>query len=203
MSDFDKNKNSPSKKKNKKRNIRDNTLYESGDGFSTSIWGPAVWHFLHTISFNYKVNPSEEDKDKYTAFLISLGDVLPCLVCRSHYTENLTLAKFKRKDLKNRHTFSRFIYRLHKIVNKRHHNRELPVKYYKMRDNYEIFRAKCTPGVGCILTPDYIKSKARIEIAPEAKTRHLPSFTIDEKCYEKVKEELKKKKKNSRLLVNS
>lgn len=173
----------------KRKNIRDNSLYESNDGFSTAIWGPSVWHFLHTISFNYKVEPTEEEKDQYTAFVISLGNVLPCRVCRQHYPENLAAAKFKRGVMKNRHTFSKFIYRLHKVVNERHHKNPLPVKYYKLRDNYEIFRAKCTPGVGCVLTPDYIKSKARIEIAPAVKTRDLPSFSINEACYEKVRSE--------------
>ena len=179
----------------KKKNIRDNSLYESNDGFSTSIWGPAVWHFLHIISLNYKVEPTEEEKDQYSAFLLSLGDVLPCRVCREHYRENLEHAKFKRSVMKNRHTFSKFIYRLHKVVNERHHKKKLPVSYYRLRNNYEIFRAKCTPGVGCILTPDFIKSKALIEIAPAEKTKHIPSFRINEDCYKKVLMERAQKKR--------
>ena len=174
---------------NTKNNIRDNSLYESNDGFSTSIWGPSVWHFLHTISFNYKMNPTEEEKNQYSEFLLSLGNVLPCRVCRQHFPENLVTAKFKRSVMKNRHTFSRFIYRLHRVVNERHHKKKLPVKYYKLRDNYELFRAKCSPGIGCVLTPDYIKSKARIEIAPAEKTKRLPSFRINEECYQKVVKE--------------
>ena len=32
--------------------------YNSGDGMLTSIWGPGMWHYLHTISFNYPNNPT-------------------------------------------------------------------------------------------------------------------------------------------------
>ena len=38
----------------------------------TSVWGSALWHVLHTISFNYKVNPTNEDKMNYKIFIESL-----------------------------------------------------------------------------------------------------------------------------------
>ena len=28
--------------------------YLSGDGMLTSVWGPSLWHYLHTMSFNYQ-----------------------------------------------------------------------------------------------------------------------------------------------------
>ena len=36
--------------------------YNSGDGMLTSVWGPSLWHYLHTISFNYPVTPTQEQK---------------------------------------------------------------------------------------------------------------------------------------------
>ena len=42
--------------------------YNSGEGMLTSVWGPSMWHTLHTISFNYPVNPTEEDKKNYKIF---------------------------------------------------------------------------------------------------------------------------------------
>ena len=36
--------------------------YASGDGMMTTIWGPSLWHYLHTMSFNYPVNPTPDDK---------------------------------------------------------------------------------------------------------------------------------------------
>ena len=39
--------------KNKtKKNIYNETDFNSNNGFLTAIWGPAIWHFLHIISFN-------------------------------------------------------------------------------------------------------------------------------------------------------
>ena len=51
------------KKRNKKTFKKKE--FNSGDGMVTSIWGPSYWHVLHTISFNYPVNPSCEDKKNY------------------------------------------------------------------------------------------------------------------------------------------
>ena len=38
--------------------------YNSGDGMLTYIWGPPMWHTLHTISFNYPVKPTKEQIEK-------------------------------------------------------------------------------------------------------------------------------------------
>ena len=70
------------------------TDYNSGDGMLTSIWGPSMWHFLHTISFNYPVNPSNEEKQHYYDYLMSLQNILPCKYCRDNYTKNMKNARF-------------------------------------------------------------------------------------------------------------
>ena len=44
--------------------VFDKADYESGDGMLTSVWGPPLWHFLHTMSFNYPTNPTEKEKKK-------------------------------------------------------------------------------------------------------------------------------------------
>ena len=48
--------------------------YNSNDGMVTAVWGPAIWHSLHTISFNYPVNPTEVDKTNYMNFFKSIGN---------------------------------------------------------------------------------------------------------------------------------
>ena len=63
--------------------------YKSGNGMMTYIWGPSLWHSLHTISFNYPVNPTEEQKNQYYNFFLSLKDVLPCRHCRENFVENI------------------------------------------------------------------------------------------------------------------
>ncbi len=52
--------------------------FKSGDGMLTSVWGPSLWHYLHTLSFNYPVNPTPENKSKYKEFILNLQYTLPC-----------------------------------------------------------------------------------------------------------------------------
>lgn len=35
----------------KKRRTYTKKEYNSGDGMLTSVWGPSLWHYLHTMSF--------------------------------------------------------------------------------------------------------------------------------------------------------
>jgi len=68
--------------------------FYSGDGMLTTVWGPSMWHFLHTMSFNYPVSPTPEDKRNYMEFMLSLRNVLPCKYCRMNLTNN-----FKSKPI--------------------------------------------------------------------------------------------------------
>ena len=41
--------------------------------------------FLHSISFNYPLDPKDDDKIKYKNFFKSLENILPCKYCRESY----------------------------------------------------------------------------------------------------------------------
>ena len=62
--------------------------YDSDQGMLTNVWGPALWHVLHTISFNYPKKPTEKQKRDYKRFLLSLEKVLPCRYCRENFKKN-------------------------------------------------------------------------------------------------------------------
>ena len=49
--------------------------YSSNDGMLVSVWGPSMWHYLHTMSFNYPVNPTCDDKTNYREFVLNLKNV--------------------------------------------------------------------------------------------------------------------------------
>ena len=117
--------------------------FSSGDGFVTSTWGPALWHVLHTISFNYPVAPSAEDKQNYRAFLEGLRHVLPCGKCRANLTVNLKELPLEDKHLENRDAFSRYLYALHNKVN-RMLSKPNYMTYPDIRERYEHFRSRCT-----------------------------------------------------------
>lgn len=117
--------------------------YNSGDGMLTAIWGPGIWHFLHTMSFNYPVKPTREQKKQYMDFVLQLQHVLPCSHCRLNMKKNLEMCPLTMATMKDRESFSRFIYRLHETVNKMLH-KESGLTYEEVRERYEHFRARCT-----------------------------------------------------------
>ena len=116
--------------------------YSSGDGFVTKIWGPAVWHSLHTISFNYPVQPTAEQKRQYRAFIVNLQHVLPCRYCRQNLTKNLKSMPLTMRHMQSRDTFSRYIYALHEKVNHMLEKKS-GLTYADVRERYEHFRSRC------------------------------------------------------------
>ena len=92
--------------------------YLSGDGMLTSVWGPSMWHYLHMMSFNYPVLPTEENKKHYRDFILNLQNVLPCKYCRMNLKTNFKQMPLTMNHMKNRDNFSRYVYDLHEIVNK-------------------------------------------------------------------------------------
>ena len=116
--------------------------YNSGDGMLTSVWGPGMWHYLHTMSFNYPINPTIKDKHHYRDFVLQLKYVLPCGKCRKNLIKNFKKLPLKMSDMKNRDTFSRYIYNLHEVVNKML-GKKSNLTFEMVRERYEHFRARC------------------------------------------------------------
>jgi len=162
--------------------------YNSGDGMMTAVWGPPMWHTLHTISFNYPVKPSKEQKENYYQYFKSLENILPCKYCRDNYKENLKKLKFGKNSFKDRDTLSKFVYKLHEMVNK-NLGKKSGLTYCQVRDRYEHFRSRCLNDEsqkdtkiekGCT-TPLYgVKSKCVLNIVPKSSKKQ--SLTIDSKC---------------------
>jgi len=117
--------------------------YNSGDGMLTTVWGPPMWHYLHTMSFNYPAEPTPDDKKNYRDFVLSLQKVLPCKYCRINLKTNLKQLPLTMDTMKNRESFSRYIYELHELVNKML-NKKSNLTYCEVRERYEHFRARCT-----------------------------------------------------------
>ena len=170
--------------------------YNSGDGMLTTVFGPPMWHFLHTMSFNYPVNPTQEDKNHYKDFIYNLRYVLPCKYCRINLTSNLKQKPLQMCHMESRETFSRYIYELHELVNKML-KKKSNLSYCDVRERYEHFRSRCTeekPTIfkfkktttrskkekGCT-EPLYGKnSKCVINIVPQEDKG--ATFQMDKKC---------------------
>jgi Erv1 / Alr family len=183
------------KKTNKKRTFSRKD-YMSGDGMLTSVWGPAAWHLIHTISFNYPINPTAENKKEYKEFIENLQNVLPCKYCRINLKNNLKAYPIRPCHMKNRDSFSRYIYKLHEIINKKL-GKKSGLTYCDIRERYEHFRARCTENdapklfkfnktiknkkeKGCTEPLYGKKAKCVIQIVPQE--QKTPSFSVDNKC---------------------
>lgn len=169
----------------------------------TTVWGPNMWHYLHTMSFNYPVNPTSQEKKQYRDFIISLQYTLPCKYCRLNLKKNFKSFPLRSEDMKNRDSFSRYVYKLHELVNKML-NKKSGLSYCDVRERYEHFRARCTsekPKLfdiktyknttrknnkghkGCTEPLYGKKSKCVIKIVPQEEK--CKTIQIDKKCMKK------------------
>ena len=123
--------------------VYDENDYYSNDGMLTSVWGPSMWHFLHTMSFNYPVKPTNIDKKKYMNFIYNLRWILPCGKCRKNLKDNFKKLPLQMENMKSRDTFSRYIFELHEIINQML-NKKSGLTYEIIRERYEHFRSRCT-----------------------------------------------------------
>ena len=185
----------PTKKNKKIYTLND---YKNGDGMLTAVWGPSLWHYLHIMSFNYPVEPTNQDKINYRQFILNLQNVLPCKYCRINLKNNFKAHPLKMCHMKNRDSFSRYIFKLHEIINKML-NKNSNLKYCDVRERYEHFRSRCTQKQikekifkykdssnktkkekGCIEPLYGIKSKCVLKIIPDkSKTK---TFTMNKTC---------------------
>jgi hypothetical protein len=117
--------------------------FNSGDGFLTKVWGPIFWTALHIVSFNYPNEPTSEDKTHYRDYVLNLQYTLPCKYCRINLRNNLKKRPLTMSHMKNRETFSRYIYDLHETINKLL-NKKSNLTYNDVRERYEHFRSRCT-----------------------------------------------------------
>tara|TARA_B100000787_G_scaffold119711_1_gene89852 strand:+ start:127 stop:549 length:423 start_codon:yes stop_codon:yes gene_type:complete len=84
---------------------------------NNNVWGPSAWTFLHTITYNYPENPSDNDKKNYHNFFDSLQHVLPCDKCKGHYKQNIQKYDLNN-SLDNREDLVKWLIDLHNDVNR-------------------------------------------------------------------------------------
>ena len=81
-----------------------------------NIWGPHLWFSLHTMSFVYPLTPSNEDKNNYKRFFLSLENVIPCAVCKKNYIRHLKEHPIDNY-LNNRKDLVYWVIDMHNLVN--------------------------------------------------------------------------------------
>jgi hypothetical protein len=187
-------------KTRKQRPIYTEEHYNSQDGMLTYVWGPPLWHFLHTMSFNYPNKPSASQKKDYRRFMESLQGILPCGKCRENLVKNYRALPLLQSDMADRASFSKYVYELHELVNRMLKKKSV-ITYEEVRDRYEHFRARCReidekvnvrvckPGQksgekGCVQPVYGVKSKCVMNIVPL--DDDCDTLTVDARCKSKI-----------------
>ena len=88
------------------------------------------------------------------------------------------------EHMKNRHTFSKYIYDLHEHINKML-NKSSGLSYEDVRERYEHFRARCTKKKvkvekGCTESLYGEKAKCVIKIVPQS--NKCKTFQMNQSC---------------------
>jgi len=181
--------------------------FNSNDGMLTTVWGPSAWHFLHTVSFNYPVCPSESDKIHYKELILNLKNVLPCGKCRKNLKKNFKKHPLEQRHMESRETFSKYIYDLHEVINAML-GKKSNLSYEDVKERYEHFRSRCVKSLdslknkknktkkvhfakkitimnekGCTEPLYGEKSKCVLQIVPQS--TKCETFQMDEKCIKK------------------
>jgi hypothetical protein len=106
-----------------------------------TVWGPHLWMVMHTLSFNYPVNPTTKDRDSYYTFFKSLVEVIPCSSCREHY-KTFFYNEPINNSLNTRDSLVLWVLKCHNNVNKLNNKSEWTKEelfdYYKKIFDKEI-----------------------------------------------------------------
>ena len=98
-----------------------------------SFWGRSTWKYLHTLTFNYPMNPTQEDKIKMFNYFHQLPEFLPCPQCAESFKVYLQYIPIN-EYLDNTHSLVFWLYTIHHIVNlklkKKNTNFDTIVKEY-------------------------------------------------------------------------
>ena len=106
-----------------------------------NIWGPKMWFSLHSITFTYPFRPDSEQKERFKNFFKSLEYILPCKICRVHYSKNIRKHPIEN-NLKDRKSLVYWLIDIHNMVNqvnnKRKYSYDEVMKIYEDIYNKEI-----------------------------------------------------------------
>jgi len=106
-----------------------------------NIWGPHFWVTLHTLTFNYPLEPTHNDKHNYNTFFTTLKDILPCSVCQRNFIRKLKEDPLKQ-HLNSRRDIVEWMIDCHNKVNsetgKRYFTTDEVIKLYSQKYNMKI-----------------------------------------------------------------
>lgn len=83
-----------------------------------STWGPHGWRFFHYVTLGYPENPTNKDIKIYKKFFKSIGNILPCSMCRNNYKDHIQKFPLTSNIMNNKKELIKWGIMMHNIVNK-------------------------------------------------------------------------------------
>ena len=122
------------------------------NSMQTPVWGPCLWTYLHVWSMSFPKSPTPKIRLKFANTLMGILCTMPCNICVDNVPLNLEKVGFSKphtparlaasKFMKNRDTFTRFIFNFHKCVSKMLGKDTSDITYEDTMHDLEIARAK-------------------------------------------------------------
>ena len=108
------------------------------------VWGPMFWATFHIDSLGYSDEPTYSEKRAAKEFFNAVPFVLPCAVCRDHFTEVLKGLPVETW-LDNRKSLTEWVWMVHNRVNARLGKSEITQAEFYKRYNEMAERALPIP----------------------------------------------------------
>ena len=67
---------------NKKENNTKQIYTSNKEDVDPKLWGPKFWDLMHTFSYKYSNNPTQEEKQEASNFYNSIIKLVPCNICK-------------------------------------------------------------------------------------------------------------------------
>jgi hypothetical protein len=89
------------------------------EGITNSVWGPIYWKMFHYVTLTYPIVPTQLHIEKIQNFFCDIVPILlPCHICRKHYTKNLELNPLTDEILEIKFKLVIWLLNMHNYVNK-------------------------------------------------------------------------------------
>ena len=107
-------------------------------GMGPDVWGPIFWSTMHIVTLGYADVPSKEEQNAAAQFFNSLAIVIPCPICRAHYSHFLQASPVEAAAT-SRTELVHWLFSLHNKVNVQLGKRQISwedfiAKMSKLRD---------------------------------------------------------------------
>lgn len=105
--------------------------------YNFDSWGKPYWQVMHSVTFLYPEQPTEEDKQRIQVFVRLIPNILPCSLCGLHFARTLEEMPLTDEVLSSRDNLSRWMVDIHNSVNQRLNHEVVPydrVKHFYMKD---------------------------------------------------------------------